>query len=450
MTKSNKGSNSLPIDVEAFVKGQDVGYHQPTDKMIYRDKFGEYHTSTLAGLARGNTEAFAANNFEEEMFIYLKAEKRIYNRTTFSHFKQPDGTLNELNTAGWLKPIHGQPHHWLFDVIMQSFGNGEAVKIEYFERLITYFYLHPQDSYKLPVTVIVGEGSVGKDLFVKKMLATIFDGQTTCQSSITGAFRDSIVGKVVVMVNELETSFGKKEAQAHKNIFGAPSIPINRKNKPQIDMDNIAIYFVGSNDEEGGIWLGRDKSDRRYSIMKVTWALQHWIALHNGTTDDYERDHLWMINGGDAPFSDREEIAKWLGNMIDKHGAKPMPLAHHGKDYQDLLDLQATKIERVCEAVFRDPNFTHISGQVFLKGYNAIAGTNMGDRKIYTRINAWLRKQPDMAHISTNKRWHYDPKGQQQRGWFVTKKGTPQKDNMDDYLGDRFEGVFYWKGPDIW
>ena len=110
--------------------------------------------------------------------------------------------FNLMDTSGWVQPASGD-HHWIFDVLMRSLGSGKTENIVHIERIILHKYLHPE-CYLLPCLVIHGEGGVGKNLLVDKVLHTMFDGQTVSATSdnITGQFNSLAKGRTVVMINE--------------------------------------------------------------------------------------------------------------------------------------------------------------------------------------------------------------------------------------------------------
>ena len=375
--------------------------------------------------------------------------------------------FNLMDTSGWVQPASGD-HHWIFDVLMRSLGSGKTENIVHIERIILHKYLHPE-CYLLPCLVIHGEGGVGKNLLVDKVLHTMFDGQTVSATSdnITGQFNSLAKGRTVVMINESVSD--RADTATLKDMLQKERLVINGKNIPQFEVDNTPLYIIASNEHEGGVFLDRSDADRRYSVLRCERGktLNHWIADHTGWPQDQAR--AWMTTHGHQICGDKAEIGKWLGHLMEKYRDHGQPVALHGADYAVLMDVQKKMEERLVEAVFGDPNVTHIEKKVLYQGYTILCQSAnirpLSDAKFYKRADDWLANH--MPQIAAHEVWVHqyvvdedDPKTKKRikKRRYVWQIATPidmgnvagvaNRDNRDEYLAaDGYRTV--WCGPEV-
>lgn len=372
--------------------------------------------------------------------------------------------FNLMDTAGWVQPGCGD-HNWIFDVLMRSLGSGKAENISHVEHVILHKYLHPE-CYLLPCLLIHGEGGVGKNLLVDKVLHTMFDGQTVSATNenITGQFNSLAKGRTVVMINESVSD--KADTSTLKDMLHKERLVINEKGIAQYEIDNTPLYIIASNEHEGGVYLDRNDADRRYSVLRCERGktLNHWIAEHNGWTLDQAR--TWMQAEGHHICGDRDEVGKWLNYLIEKYRDYGQPVALHGADYAALMDVQKKMEERLVEAVFLDPDFTHIEKQVLYQGYTALCRVSntrpLSDKKFYKRVEDWLanNKPQVVAHevwITGRFIDDDDPKKggrirKRRQVWQnvtpLNMEGVTKRDNRAEYVNlDGSNPV--WCGPDV-
>ena len=85
------------------------------------------------------------------------------------------------------------------------------------------------------------------------------------------------------------------------------------------------------------------------------------------------RQNSGMHTHGFAILTDRQQIACWLGELLLTYGELPHPEPLHGADFRRLLNIQKPVKERIIEAVFNDPGFTHIEKKVLYKAYRLLS-----------------------------------------------------------------------------
>ena len=249
-----------------------------------------------------------------------------------------------------------------------------------------------------------------------------------------------------------------------KRFAGNPFITINEKNIPAFQADNLIWYWIVSNEKEtAGIWLDRSHADRRYSVLHVEQglALEYWIArakgwLQDGCSPRAVRDadqagEAVDVLGRDQA-SDRPEGDQPLAQQLDRGVWRAWaPVALHGADYHRLMGVQTAWDERIIEAVFTDPDFTHIRKTAFYEGYKACAATSgqrgtIFDSVFYQKVTDWLKQRPD---LKIAERRQVQKTGSEERKftiWYDTTKPDHIRavDNTDHYL--HFKD---WIGPEI-
>lgn len=447
-------TNTLLADVNQFIDDESLRFLRTKNVYMAKSSIGEWYAIPAPAM-KNAFGVMSIKDFPPALTICLEDRQLMYNALTYSYNDQPIDTLNMLDKSKWIPPMEG-PHHHLFDVLMQSLGGGNPENIEHLEHTIASYYLRPEQSMMHPVIVMIGEGKIGKNLIVEKVFNVLFGGNAVVVDEVTGTFNSQLKGKSVVLLNELEG--GRTIANRLKNIFGSNRIMINEKFLPAYWSDNTPLWMIGTNQVDGGVWLGRNASDRRYSIFeaKEGYSLSYWLARDAGENVEPFWDEsnprnvhwtTWMINAGQYIISDSDEVGKWINHLIQKHGMKGIPLALHGEDFRNLLDVQMPAHERIFEAVFTDPRFTHIAGEVLLRGYNIHAGSfSKTDRKFYKQVNMWLRRNNNPVIMET--RWKIG--NRTVRGWALASlKGSAKDDNIDAYLGkEGYRDV--WTGPTVY
>jgi predicted P-loop ATPase len=198
---------------------------------------------------------------------------------------QPEYVLNKFRKDHWLQPSKGE-YHEIFDLFIRSLGDDKQENMTHIKTVVAWKYLHPED-YSLPCLVIFGQGGAGKTSFVTTLLSTIFGRHQTIaiQQESMKNFNGIVAGKIAV---SLEESVWDKADKNHlKTIIGQRTVMVNEKYGRQYDADNISLYVCGGNGALGAAKLGRDQSDRRFSILKVTRSIiDHVMEVKSLNRDD--------------------------------------------------------------------------------------------------------------------------------------------------------------------
>jgi hypothetical protein len=94
------------------------------------------------------------------------------------------------------------------------------------------------------------------------------------------------------------------------------------------------------------IGSGPSGEDRRYSVIETNISLpKHIETVYNCTSDEAKQ----MCNALAGVLRDRTEVAKWLRDLIAKHGEIITVPKLHGQDYWNRVSNQLTDIDGIVK-----------------------------------------------------------------------------------------------------
>jgi len=355
--EKDKGGNTFNNDMIDLLDRRQIYYVANTGLIHeYFPNGGRWDEYKIHNFVNSELFLMDEQNAGDLLLKFLKWQNRSYLSMGLSAKTLPKTTLNRFRTDHWLQPLDGEPHE-IFDIFFRSLGDNKEENIKHLKQVIGWKYLNPSD-YKLPCLVIYGEGGVGKNLLVDDLLASVFGKHQVLaiQQSALNSFNGAMAGKMVVFIDE--STSDKANMEKMKAMIGRPDININEKFVKPYVADNISMFITGGNGAKGAVFLGRDKSDRRFSILKVTNSvIDHVMEVKNLNKDEavewwYERLHL---------LSDKKSVAVWLNHVVNiANEIKVTPQALHGVDYKNLLNVQSGPLEWIVDNVFDHPDFKYI------------------------------------------------------------------------------------------
>ncbi|MCJ8322213.1 MAG: DUF5906 domain-containing protein, partial [Colwellia sp.] len=291
----------------------------------------------------------------------LQTFRRSYRTQTLSAKKQPSYILNRFRRDHWVTPKQGE-YHSVFDILIRSLGDNKTENMLHLMQVIAWKYLYPED-YTLPCIVIYGEGGAGKNTLVERVLGTLFGKQQVIaiRQEQMRNFNGLIAGMVAVLLDE--ASSDKANMDQLKAMIGQESLVIDPKYGKNYRADNIALYFTGGNGALGAIYLGRDQSDRRFSILQVDRSIIDHVMEVEAIEDRQEAVSWW--NESKHLLEDKDQLAMWLHHILQKvDGLTTTPSALHGQDFEALMAAQAGPLEWIVEHVFDHPKFKYIDHKI--------------------------------------------------------------------------------------
>lgn len=113
--------------------------------------------------------------------------------------------------------------------------------------------------------VLRSDHGVGKGFLVETLLSGLLGKTSVAVCSlrdVVGDFNDVIAGKTLLLIDEVYKS-KKSTTDALKSFQGNATVPLHRKHKPTVTIDNYLNFIITSNDH---LPLMLEKGDRRFWI----------------------------------------------------------------------------------------------------------------------------------------------------------------------------------------
>ena len=192
--------------------------------------------------------------------------------------------------------------------------------------------------------VLRSEHGVGKGFLAETLLSKLIGKSSVAVcglKDVVGDFNDVIAGKTLLLIDEVYKS-KKSTTDALKSFQGNSTIPLHRKHKPTITIDNYINFIITSNDH---VPLMLEKGDRRFWIPEfikhkesqqetsffINNKLKPWLLREGGF--QLVRDYLQSIDltaysATDAPpatisksdlmgFSTTDKLEEILATVVD-------------------------------------------------------------------------------------------------------------------------------------
>lgn len=192
--------------------------------------------------------------------------------------------------------------------------------------------------------VLRSEHGVGKGFLVETLLSNLVGKYSVAVcglKDIVGDFNDVVEGKTLLLIDEVYKS-RKSTTDALKSFQGNATIPLHRKHKPTITIENYLNFIITSNDH---LPLVLEKGDRRFWIPEfikhkesvsetaefINKTLKPWLENKNGfqlVRDYLEQVDLKKFRPTDAPpltaskqelmgFSTTDKLEEVLGEVVE-------------------------------------------------------------------------------------------------------------------------------------
>lgn len=165
--------------------------------------------------------------------------------------------------------------------------------------------------------VLRSEHGIGKGFLAETLLSKLIGKSSVAVcglKDVVGDFNDVIAGKTLLLIDEVYKS-KKSTTDALKSFQGNATIPLHRKHKPTITINNYINFIITSNDhvpimlEKGDrrFWIPefiRHKENQQETSFFINNKLKPWLLYEGGF--QLVRDYLQSIdltayNATDAP-----------------------------------------------------------------------------------------------------------------------------------------------------
>lgn len=194
--------------------------------------------------------------------------------------------------------------------------------------------------------VLRSQHGVGKGFLVETLLSGLLGRSSVCVCAlkdVVGDFNDVISGKTLALIDEVYKS-KKSTTDALKSFQGNATIPLHRKHKPTVTIDNYLNFIITSNDH---LPLVLEKGDRRFWIPEfirhkesiqetsdfINTKLKPWLMYEGGmqlVRNYLEQVDLSSYHPTDAPpmtipkqelmgFSSADKLEDLLAEVVEKN-----------------------------------------------------------------------------------------------------------------------------------
>lgn len=325
---------------------------------------------------------------------------RMYRDVERTFNSSRSGVLNQMNELRkfWLQPIYDQKPHIAFDVLFSNLVDGDEAYKNQIEKYIAYRYIKPEDIYA-PSIDSSAKGGAGRDT-VFRILEIIFTEECCGEANgetFMGTHNGELWGKVWIKISERNAR--SIDYNEFKNLTGGGNFRLRRMGENAIQAPRTFLFFIMNNGYNGTIILqgtGKGSEDRRVEPIISNTSLRTRIAdyfkLDENSEEVAEIIQDWQQN----VWQNEEEIAKWLGFIIQKHNPaniiKFVPL--HAQYYTEMYDRQKNAFNTFMDAIMglTQENNCFVVDDMY-KLYRIATNQTIDKTSFAKRMAGWLTNQ---------------------------------------------------------
>ena len=373
-------------------------------KLEYSEEYGDIYTlCSDAAYLKSRPSIFPSGRKDSPLlYSHLEGMARNKSKKGVSFRKLPSSFYNMApNPSLWLQPVFGQSHHEFFDILFECL----AQDIDARQRLldcIAWKYRRPW-IITLPSPVFCGVGGAGKS-GVGIIFKTIVGRNTVnWAAKITDDSMKNtgfMVGKWIVNFDDLLIIKNKsKEFDFIKSTCFNPTFIVRDLFEKSNEADMTAwIWFNGNpaGEDKCPVPLEGDGAtgvDRRFMPFIIRKSLIQVYQEHypNLSVTEAKAAIDYHFNN---TCTNREEVAKWLGNIVEKSNVdnltdKEHPITYHGNDYKCLAAQVSKQVNEVFSFVFEQQRPDFISVKDLYSTYVAHYIEDGGDPKFKKQKTAF-------------------------------------------------------------
>ena len=263
----------------------------------------------------------------------------------------------------------GSDVHPLLRAVMTSISNNNPEIEEHIIRCLLTMIKNPHDAPQLPAICWYGCGRAGKNLFVDVILSEIFGKglviSDSYQNLFTG-FNNLLMNRIVVHIDENKAK--KSETRKLKSVVSNATIKVSQKFKDTIISDNIAWYFLSTNDDTPPVVVDGNVADERWSIIRLDHPLAHYLKDQMSLEGYADNQIKAYVKNNLKYIKDHDAIAQLLYEYDSKY------------QLQDTVGINAWHDENYRRIVSKDLDF---ETQFFDALINSRAFGSIGNRDAY-------------------------------------------------------------------
>lgn len=278
----------------------------------------------------------------------------------------PHNCYNLLNTNKILKPCDSKNDiagvrscEIIKKLVSNVFGNKKE-NIEWGEKTLWYKYNNINDV-MIPAVILYWNWWTWKGLFFKLMKTIFWDENVLdnlTQKDLLGEFSTYQGRKLVVEFAEISsynTNLDKQALNNLKNLIFASEITINRKHEAQYQTNNLAWFFITSNNLTPVVLETADQNNRRFSVIKTWEKLDEsfWFEAYNAVND---------IAG----------VRRYLKYLEEKYGKDlERPIALKNIDKNDLIEKSKSDSVIFFESIWEKYDWKRVLGEDVMYDFEA-------------------------------------------------------------------------------
>lgn len=225
----------------------------------------------------------------------LKCLDWVYGETFLPNGPRMSGGDLNLWQPPALKPsgnkVNRSQVSLFLEFLQRWFPNDRERK--YFEWWLAHAVRKPEERI-IATPVLKSEHGVGKGFLVETLLSNLIGKQSVAVcglKDVVGDFNDIVQGKTLLLIDEVYKS-KKSTTDALKSFQGNSTIPLKRKHKPTVTIDNYINFIVTSNSH---VPLILEEGDRRFWVPEFISHKESQME-----TSAFINDKLkpWLLDGG--------------------------------------------------------------------------------------------------------------------------------------------------------
>jgi len=221
------------------------------------------------------------------------ANRRTYSDVVFDPSKKEKHYQLNLYRGMSIKPaegVHDLILSHIFFIWCKQDNDSYFYVIQWFARMVQMPWLQGQT-----ILALKSNEGAGKGLIIDMFTQAIFKHHSTIatkKNDVLGKFNDKLATSIVVYLNEAVWGGDKEEQGTLKALSTDPTITMEKKYQPKVDVRNCTHIIISSNND----WFAPiDKTDRRFLVLMLDDSIignySYFDALryqiNNGGTESF-------------------------------------------------------------------------------------------------------------------------------------------------------------------
>lgn len=329
---------STEVHISIQDKPKDSQYVFIEKQAIYLKKYESNDGYSL--VFHNRAKAADVLNVKEDMIRKMRTESIIPTYRECCYWMGGKSWCYNLMDERFVKASKKAEKNDAIAFLISNLCGGREQNIEWLEKALWKKYINPND-HLIPGVIFHGQEWAGKGTFIE-LLARIFGRSNVLPNvqakALTDNFDSFLGNKLIIEFAELSTDNTNKDKMIMnrlKNIVNAPTVHINRKHQDTIEIENIAWFFISSNEqkpvhmEDGrrfsvirtGKKLETEKAEKIYEAINSKEIIANFLAY---LKERYSKDILTDTKIIALDNDEKRELQERSHSMIDEFWVEMM------------------------------------------------------------------------------------------------------------------------------